>query len=180
MKALQLYSLVLILLVVGAVLAEAVVASSSRVPSAEMIWFVEGNSANKSVIPSCSTSELYLSPCTQTNTSQTFWIIQQGMSTVTSIRLNNLAGGAAVYIHKKMPNRKNEIAELYLGRAQLGSRIQAFTVLNYSDPSSLPVIQSAIGTEGSRIDNVVVRNGDFEECGIDPGSGFTVLGIALC
>eukprot|EP01018_Ginkgo_biloba_P005770 Gb_14982 [translate_table: standard] len=243
MKALQVYySLVLKLLVVGAVLTEAVVATSSRVPSAEIIWFVEGNSSNKSLIPSCSdmcisilnqemegwreefrtdsgnnipvglypcrgktkdelwqyesrtgsikniayndlclaagsTSELYLSPCTRTNTSQISWIIQQGMSMATSIRLNNSAGRAALYINKKMPNRKNKISELYLDRAQSGSRIQAFTVLNYSDPYSLPVIQSAIGTKGSRIDDMVVRNGDFEECGIDPGSGFMVLGI---
>eukprot|EP01018_Ginkgo_biloba_P005771 Gb_14981 [translate_table: standard] len=124
-----------------------------------------------------STNELYLSPCTQTNTSQTSWIIQQGMSMMTSIRLNNSAGGAALYINKKMPNRKNKISELYLDRAQLGSRIQAFTVFNYSDPYSLLVIQSAIGTKGSRMDNMVVRNGDFEECGIDHGSGFLVLGI---
>eukprot|EP01018_Ginkgo_biloba_P005769 Gb_14983 [translate_table: standard] len=221
------------------------VGSRSNITYSGKIWFIEGNSSNNSIIPSCSdtcvsvltqemqgwnevrssrnfpvglypcrgkvddeiwqydsptgsiknlayvdlclaagnNSDIYLSSCTGIDT-QISWLIEQSVG-LTRIRLNESTGAAPLYIQTKRPNKTNGISELYLDTAQFGSdSIQtAFTVLNYFDPYGLTSAQS-VGTQKSQGSDMIVRNGGFEECGIDPGSGFIVLDadepIPLC
>eukprot|EP01018_Ginkgo_biloba_P005767 Gb_14984 [translate_table: standard] len=212
------------------------VASRSNITYSGKIWFIEGNSSNNSIIPSCSdmcvsvltkeemqgwnevrssgkfpvglypcrgkvpdelwqydfrtgsikniaydfclaagnSFDIYLSSCTGIDT-QISWLIEESNG-VTRIRLNKSTGASPLYIQPKRPNKKNGISELYLDTARFGSdSIQtAFTVLNYFDPYGLTLVQS-VGTQESQGSDMIVRNGGFEECGIDPGSGFIVL-----
>eukprot|EP01018_Ginkgo_biloba_P005765 Gb_14986 [translate_table: standard] len=221
------------------------VASRSNITYSGKIWFIEGNSSNNSIIPSCSdmcvsvltkeemqgwnevrssgkfpvglypcrgkvpdelwqydfrtgsikniaydfclaagnSFDIYLSSCTGIDT-QISWLIEESNG-VTRIRLNKSTGASPLYIQTKRPNKKNGISELYLGTARFSSdSIQtAFTVLNYFDPYGLTLVKS-VGTQESQGSDMIVRNGGFEECGIDPGSGFIVLDanepIPLC
>eukprot|EP01018_Ginkgo_biloba_P012915 Gb_21948 [translate_table: standard] len=116
--------------------------------------------------------QLHLAECSGNDTQM--WEIVEQDKRITSIRRANNSTEQRFYVHKGRPYAQNSY-----GLSVENNKTEFFTWVNYTDPIHvLPALGSGL------INTSIVKNGGFEDCGIDPGKGFIALDetmpIPLC